>query len=162
MKKSDLLEALETSHEKVLTLIEGVPVEKLIQPGASGEWSVKDILSHLLIWEAETIKLLYQAHLHRKPDTAHFKTISDDEQNKIWFAQFKDRPYERVWNDYATIRDQTIERLSEISDANLNNPTLYPWLKGGTLAELIQSFILQHEAEHTEIIQKWVKQQPAD
>jgi hypothetical protein len=160
VKKSDLLEALETSHEKVLTLIEGVPVEVLTQPGATGEWSVKDLLSHLLIWEAETIKLLYQAHLHRKPDTAHFKTISDDEQNKIWLAQFKDRPYERVWNDYATIRDQTIERLNEISDANLNNSTLYPWLKGGTLAELIQSFILQHEAEHTETIQKWINKQP--
>ncbi|HWR66636.1 MAG TPA: ClbS/DfsB family four-helix bundle protein [Bellilinea sp.] len=159
MKKSDLLEALETSHENILTLIEGVPVEVLTQPGATGEWSVKDLLSHLLIWEAETIKLLYQAHLHRKPDTAHFKTISDDEQNKIWLAQFKDRPYERVWNDYATIRDQTIERLSEISDANLNNSTFYPWLKGGTLAELIQSFILQHEAEHTQTIQNWLNKQ---
>ncbi len=160
MKKSDLLEALETSHETMLTLIEGAPIEVLIQPGAAGEWSVKDLLSHLLIWEAETIKLLYIAHLQRKPDTAHFKTISDDEQNKIWYAQFKDRPYERVWNDYAAIRDQTIERISEISDADLNNSTRYPWLKGDTLSQLIESFILQHEAEHTASVRNWLKQQP--
>jgi hypothetical protein len=112
-------------------------------------------MSHLLIWEAETIKLLYMAKLHRKPDTAHFKTISDDEQNKIWYAQFKDRSYQRVWNDYATIRDQTIERITEISDADLNNTSLFPWLKGQSLAQLIVSFILQHEAEHTETLKAW-------
>jgi len=160
MKKSDLLEALETSHENFLSLIEGAPIDVLIQPGAAGEWSVKDLMSHLLIWEAETIKLLYIAGSQRKPDTAHFKTISDDEQNKIWYAQFKDRPYERVWNDYAAIREQTIERISEISDADLNNTTRYPWLKGGTLSQWIESFILQHEAEHTESVKNWLKQSP--
>lgn len=155
MKKSDLIEALETSHEAFLTLLEGVPVEELTRPGVAGDWSAKDVMSHLLIWEAETIKLLYFVKMHRKPDTAHFKTISDDEQNKIWYEQFKDRPYERVWNDYATIRDQTIERISEISDTDLNNTSLFPWLKGQSLAQLIVSFILQHEAEHTETLKAW-------
>ena len=155
MKKSDLIEALETSHETFLTLLEGVSVEELTQPRVTGDWSVKDLMSHLLIWEAETIKLLHFAKMHRKPDTAHFKTISDDEQNKIWYEQFKDRPYERVWNDYTTIRDQTIERISEFSDADLNNASLFPWLKGQSLAQLITSFILQHEAEHTETLKAW-------
>lgn len=155
MKKTDLLEALETSHEHLLSLIDGLSPDELTQPGAVGEWSVKDILSHLLIWEAETIKLLYMARLNRKPDTAHFKTMSDDEQNAIWQKQFKDRPYELVWNDYASIRDQTIERISDFSDADLNNPKLFPWMQGSSLSQLLESFILQHEAEHTSALQRW-------
>ncbi|MHB8934095.1 MAG: ClbS/DfsB family four-helix bundle protein [Bellilinea sp.] len=155
MEKSELLEALETSHEKILSLIEDIPVDDLSRPGAMGDWSVKDLISHLLIWEAETIKLLYMARLNRKPDTAHFKTISDDEQNSIWYEQFKDRPYERVWQDYATIRDQTIERVSEFSDVDLNNPNLFPWLQGSSLSQLLESFILQHETEHTTALNRW-------
>lgn len=155
MKKSELLEALESSHEQFMTLIDGVAPDDLVRPGAVGEWSVKDIMSHLLIWEAETIKLMYMARLNRKPGTAHFKTLSDDEQNAIWYEQFKDRGYELVWNDFVTIRDQTIDRITEFSDADLNNPKLYPWLQGRSLSQILESFILQHEAEHTEALRVW-------
>lgn len=155
MKKSELIEALETSHEQFLSLIEGIPPDDLTQPGAVGEWSVKDVMSHLLIWEAETIKLLYVARLNRKPSTAHFKTLSDDEQNAIWYEQFKDREYEAVWNDFVSIRDQTIDRLSTYSEADLNNPKLYPWLQGKSLSQLLESFILQHEAEHIAALREW-------
>lgn len=155
MRKTDLIEALETSHEKMLTLLEGIPTDTLSKPGAIGDWSVKDMLSHLLIWEAETIKLLYAMKFHHKPDTAHFKTISDDEQNKIWYEQFKDRPYERVWNDYTAIRDQLIERINEIKETDINNTSLFPWLKDHSLAGLIQSYILDHEAEHTQALISW-------
>lgn len=155
MKKSELLEALETSHEQFLSLIEGVSPEDLTRPGAVGEWSVKDVMSHLLIWEAETIKLLYVARLNRKPDTAHFKTVSDDEQNAIWHEQFKDREYEKVWNDFVSIRDQTLERISTYSDADLNNPKLFPWLHGKSLSQLLESYLLQHEAEHAAALKEW-------
>jgi len=155
VKKNDMLVALESGHENLLALLENVPEEELTRPGAVGTWSVKDVMSHLLIWEAETIKLLYMVRLKHKPQTAHFKTISDDEQNSIWYEQFKDRPYTSVWNDYAAIRDQTIERLTELTDADLNNTSLFPWLQGRSLAQLIESFILEHEAEHTLAIKSW-------
>jgi hypothetical protein len=155
LKKSDLLAALETGHEEILQLIEGIPEEELTRPNAVGAWSVKDVLSHLLIWEAETVKLLYMAESNRKPQTAHFKTISDDEQNAIWYEQFKDRPYMDVWNDFVTIRDQTIARVNRFSDSDLNNPGLFPWLKGKSLAQIIEEYILQHDAEHLEGLKAW-------
>lgn len=155
MKKSELLEALEASHEQFLALIEGVSQADLTQPGAVGEWSVKDVMSHLLIWEAETIKLLYVARLGRKPATAHFKSVSDDEQNAVWYEQFKDREYEMVWNDFVSIRDQTLERISTYSDADLNNPKLFPWLRGQSLSQLLESYLLQHEAEHIAALTAW-------
>lgn len=155
MKKSELLEALESSHEQILSLIDGVPLDDLKQPGVVGEWSVKDVLSHLLIWEAETIKLMYVARLNRKPDTAHFKSISDDEQNAIWYDQFKDRAYELVWNDYVSIRDQTIQRISDYSEKDLTNPKLFPWLQGKSLSQVVESFILEHEAEHIAALKQW-------
>ncbi len=36
----------------------GLPEEKLLEPGASGEWSVKDIIAHVSTWEGEALKYL--------------------------------------------------------------------------------------------------------
>ena len=72
MTKDELLDALEEERENFMEAIAGLSDEELEQPGASGEWSVKDVLSHLSMWEAELIKLLWQARKGQKPTTIHF------------------------------------------------------------------------------------------
>ena len=39
----------------------------MIQPGVVGQWSLKDILVHLTLWEAELVTLLFQARQGQKP-----------------------------------------------------------------------------------------------
>jgi len=154
----DLIRSLKESHQAMLNFVEGLTSQQRLQAGACGYWSVKDVLAHLLLWESETIKLLFQAHQGVKPSTVHFKKISADEQNALWYAQFKDRPFERVWSDYRIIRDQTIRRINEYSSDELNNPTLFPWLKGkNTLAMILTSDILDHEQEHLRGLIEWQK-----
>ncbi|GIV65147.1 MAG: hypothetical protein KatS3mg046_407 [Bellilinea sp.] len=154
----DLIRSLKESHQAMLNFVEGLTPQQRFQAGACGYWSVKDVLAHLLLWESETIKLLFQARQGIKPSTIHFKKISADEQNALWYTQFKDRPFERVWGDYQIIRDQTIRRINEYSSDELNNPTLFPWLKGkNTLAMILTSDILDHEQEHLRGLIEWQK-----
>lgn len=154
----DLIRSLKESHQSMLNFVEELAPEQRLQSGACGFWSVKDVLAHLLLWESETIKLLFQARQGIKPSTVHFKKISADEQNALWYAQFKDRPFERVWSDYRIIRDQTIRRINEYTSAELNDPNLFQWLKGkNTLANIIASDILDHEQEHLRGVFEWQK-----
>ncbi len=154
----DLIRSLKESHRAMLDFVEGLSPEQRLQSGACGFWSVKDILAHLLLWESETIKLLFQARQGIKPSTVHFKKISADEQNALWYAQFKDRPLDRIWGDYQIIRDQTIRRIKEYTPQELNDPRLFGWLKGkNTLAKIIASDILDHEQEHLQGLIEWRK-----
>ncbi len=154
----NLIGLLKKSHQAMLEFVEGLTPELRVQAGACGYWSVKDVIAHLLLWESETIKLLFQARQGIKPSTVHFKKISADKQNTLWYAQFKDRPFESVWGDYRIIRDQTIRRINDYSAAELNNPNLFAWLKGkNTLATIITSDILDHEQEHLRGLIEWQK-----
>ena len=47
MNKNDILVQLEESREKFLDTLDGLPVDQWNIPGVEGEWSIKDILSHL-------------------------------------------------------------------------------------------------------------------
>jgi len=157
MRKTELIEALNQSRQRLMAAIEGLPPEVLIQPGACGHWSVKDVLAHLAMWEAETVTFLYQARLGSKPTTLHLKSFDTDQQNATWYEKSKDRPWERVWQDFQGVRQQILRRLDAFSDDELTNPKRFPWLKGKSLADIIQEWVVDHEIEHTQGLEAWRK-----
>jgi hypothetical protein len=111
-------------------------------------WAIKDILSHLVRWEAELVKLLWQLRQGQRPTTVHFTGTDIDEINSRWLAEDRSRPLERILDDFQGVRRQTIRRIESFSDQELNDPQHYPWLKGEPLAEWVAEDSFKHEAEH--------------
>lgn len=155
MKKQDLLKELEEGREHFLDAIDGLSDEEMEQPGVMDDWSVKDLLAHLTMWEAELIKLLWQAKQGQRPSSVHFSHISVDELNKRWKNEMQDRSLERVMADFQSVRNQTIRRVEAFSDKDLNDSKRYAWLDGEPLWEWIAGDSFQHEAEHIEQITAW-------
>jgi hypothetical protein len=155
MNKDDLIKTLESSRIAFMDAIEDLSEDQLTQPGICGEWSIKDLMAHLLMWEAETIKLLFQVQQGKVPTTVHLSQLSDDEQNALWRQQIQNRPLQAVLDDFHAIRAQTIRQIQAISEERLSNPKLFPWLKGKTLTELILHSISQHDDEHRAQIEAW-------
>jgi len=158
MDKKTLFEALQRSRERLLRAIEGLEPDLLTQPGAVGIWSVKDVLAHLAMWEAETVTLLYQMRQGIKPSTLHFKSFDTDRQNALWHEKSKDRPWERVWADFQGVRVQTLRRLEAFTEPELSAPTRFPWLRKG-LADFVYEWVVQHEEEHAADLEAWRRRQ---
>lgn len=156
MNKAELIEALNREREKILDLLEAVPEEDYEKPGVAGEWSLKDLIAHLSLWEGEVVRLLWQLKSGQKPSTAQFRPQPVDEINKLWYQQMKDRPLERILDDFHAVRTQTIRRIEDFSDRDLTDPQRYPWSKGKALWEWIANDSFLHEAEHTEQIRAWL------
>lgn len=57
LRKSDLLDKIQSSHASLLEKIRGLSDDQLTRPGSSG-WSIKDHLAHLAAWEAGMVALL--------------------------------------------------------------------------------------------------------
>ncbi len=159
MKKAEFLATLEDSHESYLESLQNLTEEQLLRPNTVGEWSFKDVLVHLSMWEAEVIKLLYQARLGLTPKNTFSTEVNEDEQNKLWVEASRDRPIQRVMDDFTIIREQTLRRLDAFTDKELNDPARFPWLHGKSLTSLIQEFILDHEQAHARDLQEWLKRQ---
>ena len=53
-----LLDRLEREWKMFLQSFEGLPDNVLMEPGAVGHWSVRDVLAHVTTWEEESLKAL--------------------------------------------------------------------------------------------------------
>jgi hypothetical protein len=58
MKKHQLLNKLEQAWTTLKESYAGLTEEQLLEPGVTGDWSVKDILAHVSSWEEEALKHL--------------------------------------------------------------------------------------------------------
>ncbi len=57
-KKQQLLNKLEQAWATFKESYAGLTEEQMMEPGATGDWSVKDILAHVSWWEEEALKHL--------------------------------------------------------------------------------------------------------
>jgi uncharacterized damage-inducible protein DinB len=155
MTLDEILDALEDTRENFLDAIDGLSEEQLCEPDVIGNWSVKDILHHLAMWEAEMVKLLWQALQGVRPTTVHFSKQGVDQINAAWHEQGKDRPLARVMEDFIAVRKQTSRRLQAFQERDLTDAQRYPWLRGHALWEWVAEDSFKHEAEHTAQILAW-------
>ena len=58
MDRQQLLARVETAWSAFQDSFADLPAARLTEPGVTGDWSVKDILAHVSIWEEEAIKHL--------------------------------------------------------------------------------------------------------
>jgi len=157
MNKNEVIKALQEGREAFLETLEGLDDDTLLRSGVVGEWSVKDLLFHLTMWEAELVKLLWQASQGQTPTTIHFTDATDDETNLAWSRLGESRPLEQVWQDFHAVRRQTIQRVRALADKDFGDPARFPWLDGRPLEDWIAADTHGHEAEHTAQIRAWRK-----
>lgn len=155
MNKDEILDALEDAREKLIDATDGLSDEQMQEPGVVGDWSIKDMLYHISLWEAEMVRLLWQVSHGEKPSTVHMTGRSVDEINAQWYAQGKERPLERVLDDFAAVRKQTIRRVEALEDDALNDAQRYAWAKGRALWEWIAGDSFEHDDEHAGEIAAW-------
>ncbi len=58
MKKEKVLATLDQAWKAFLQSYSGLKREQLLIPGVTGEWSIKEIISHVSWWEEEALKHL--------------------------------------------------------------------------------------------------------
>jgi hypothetical protein len=130
MNKNELLTQLEESREKFLDALGDLQQDQWVVPGVVGEWSIKDILAHLSRWEAEMVKLLWQARQGVRPTTMHFAQGDVDETNRIWFNEARARSLEHVLEDFHAVRNQTLLRVEAFADKVDRSKNIPGWNLG--------------------------------
>lgn len=163
--KESLLEEMENSREAFLNFIEAIDIAEyhlpLAMPGESPAhaWSIRDILLHISRWEAELIKFLWQIEQGQKPSPIFFLPDDKvDELNELWHREGLSRPLEFVLDDFHGVRNQTILRLEGFSDQDLFAAKRYPWIRQGSLGDIVANNTCLHEQEHLQTIVTWKKQ----
>ncbi len=109
MKKEQLLDRLEEAWAAFNRAYAGLTPEQMTRPGVTGDWSVKDLLSHVTIWEQEALKYLPQILEGKQPPRYSALYGGIDAFNAQSVGKRQDLPLEAVLREL----DETHNRLVE-------------------------------------------------
>ena len=153
MTRDEILKTLRASRAQVEAVLTGLTHAQLTEPGALGEWSVKDLLSHLTAWEAEAVTVLAKVKRGQKPGKIPWEPAEVDALNAKWYKENKSRPLERVLADFRGVRAQMLRQVEALTDNDLAEPR--PWFGQRALLEMIKAETFEHEAEHLPHLLEW-------
>lgn len=107
---SNLLALIQADYERLAQTIAPLTDDQMMQPGAIGESSVKDVLAHLAAWE----RRLCQRVRGRPEDGADLKT---PDYNALIHQQNKDRSLKEVRTEFKRSHTQVLKLAASLTDA---------------------------------------------
>ena len=147
--------------------IAAVPEERLHEPGASGHWSVKDLIAHITVFERWTIEWLEPA-LEGNPPAWSYpdgKEIRDiDEENAHYYEQNRERTLEDIQAEAARVHEQMMALLDRIPEdshstdiRDYSSPVGDHYQAGTTILGAIDGNAAEHYHHHTADVRRWLK-----
>ena len=153
MDKTVFINTLKQSRAEWEALLAQVDEERMLQPGAAGKWSVKDVIVHVTWSEREMVPIMSTRELVG----SELWELSDDERNEIVYQQNRDRPLQEILQEEQQAYADLFEAAQTLSDDDLNDPHRFqqmpqewvPW-------RLFAGNSFKHYQDHMPALRAWV------
>lgn len=143
--EQDIVKGLKNQKEELLHFFKSIPVFKHEHAYANDKWTIKDILLHLV--DTERIFAYRALRIARNDKT---ELPSFDENNFAREAKANDREFESLLEEYALVRDVTINLYENFADETLLN--IGTASHNNFSVRAIGYLILGHELHHKNVI----------
>lgn len=157
--REEALAAFDAARREHMAFLASIPRERMTEPGATGPWSVKDVIAHVAAWRDRTLARLEAAAAGQpEPPPPWPAELNEDDPINAWFyEQHRDEPLDAVLARW----DASFDRLREVSvalpDKALVEKGYFPWLEGSALIEALQVGFLGHfREEHEPTLRAWL------
>jgi uncharacterized protein (TIGR03083 family) len=144
--KDELLVAIDRERGELETLLATLTPAQMSEPGIVGDWSVKDVLAHLIEWEQMCLGW-YAAGLRGEipPLPAPgFKWSQTPQLNQQIYEKHRDRPLDEVLDQFQASHREILGIIQELSNEDLFTPGRYAWTKKNTLGTYMVSATSSH------------------
>jgi uncharacterized protein (TIGR03083 family) len=144
--KEALLDDIRTEREALEKFLSTLTPEKIAQPGAIAEWSVKDVLAHLAEWE-QLLLVWYNAGVRGEVPplpAPGYNWGQMDELNQKIFEKYRDWTLEDVLGYFRKSYQKVLEAVQAMGEDELFTPGRYTWTKKNTLA----AYVIPCTSEH--------------
>jgi hypothetical protein len=157
MDATELVARIRATSTQLELLIARLTVAQMNQAGAVGDWSVKDVLAHIAFWERYATGVITAARQGEAPQLD--AEDGTESRNASVVAQYYLASMGAVIASWNEAREELIDQIEELSDADLNDQQRFPWNEGRALLERIAANSYEHEHEHIEQIREWIQGQ---
>jgi hypothetical protein len=157
--KDEIVGRLDADQAAWHDLVARVPVSRMAEPGPMGEWSFRDLVSHLLAWRNRTIGRLEAAAAGAaRPPAPWPAGMDEDEPINAWF---RDQDAGRSADDLLGAYEASFPRLRDAVGAlpaaafvaETETPGYYRWRDS---AGELQSDFSGHLQDHAADVEAWL------
>jgi hypothetical protein len=123
LSKEVLLERIDHYRLMLEDTIRSLDEEQLSQPGPE-EWSIKDHLAHLAVWETGMVELLRKRPRFEAMgvEPAFIQGKSEEEINDLIFRQNKELNVQGTLQKFKQAHVEMLQLLDKLSDSDLHKP----------------------------------------
>ena len=164
MDKEEVLKRIRVERRRLEKNLSEIKPAQMVQPGAMGDWSVKDILAHLIDWEQRFLGW-YRAGLRGEiPETPSpelsWSREDMDVLNQRIYEKYRDRPLERVLQDFESSYQEIYQVVKSIPESDMFELGRFSWTGRGNLVGYILANTANHYRWAKTAIRKWVQSDP--
>lgn len=157
--KAKLLDELGAARAEWDTLLAEVGEERMTEPGAAGDWSVKDMIAHLTSYSQRFISAS-EAHFRGElPPLDGTEGMDFETLNQHYYGLNKDRPLAEVLAE----SEQVFKRLLEVTELHSEEFLIQPQEFPGApvpgplfIWKILEGDVYGHYREHIEMIREWL------
>jgi hypothetical protein len=153
MDRRQLLTRLDTAWVAFNESYAGLSDERLMEPGVTDAWSVRDILAHVTTWEEEALKHLPLILKGGTPPrySVHYGGI--DAFNARMTEQKRNLSLPEVRDQLAATHDRLVAFIQDVPEHHLTGETRF--------LRRLRLDTYRHYPIHTEAIRQWRQRQIA-
>ena len=145
VKGDDLIVAMESGSENLLSFISSIPAEKLEYRYQEGKWTIKEIIIHHM--DVERI-FCYRALRFSRNDSTALSGFDDDDY--VAESNASERTLAGILDEYKALRRSTIELFKNITDMMSRRSGI---ANGKELSVRALGYIIVgHEIHHMDVI----------
>jgi hypothetical protein len=146
--REHLVARLDDARKKLLASLQGLSEEQMTQSGAVGEWSVKDVLSHVASWEETALPDLARLARGDAPVLASIDlyATSYDSMNAMIMALRLKTPLPQVLRELDILHADFMAAVARLPDSVLAE---------GQFGRLLVQITAEHDEEHARHILEW-------
>jgi hypothetical protein len=161
--RAALLETVRGLREELDRVVAASGAERIEQPGSFGEWTFKDVITHLTGWRQVTAARL-EAGLHCTEPTfpwpAHLSEEHDvDAINRWFYERSRDKPLAEVLHESRDSFERVERALAEMPEDDLLMPGRFSWVHWtdeGLGPAVVRGTYGHYHEEHEPSIRAWL------
>ncbi len=155
MNKTEFITKLMETREQWEALLAQISEARMTEPGATGKWSVKDVIAHIT-WSEREVAPVMQSHVLAGSELWE---LSDYERNEIVYERNRDRSLQEIIRDERQAYKQFFEAAQTLNDEDLNDSSRYKHMPPDWIPwQLFAANSFDHYQDHMKPLREWFAQ----
>ncbi len=152
--KVELIKNIKENRAKLEKLLTKVPKEDMLKT-VNNNWSVKDILSHVISWEQNMIRWIKITLEGGSPEDFPVGREAVDSLNELQYQREKESNINDVLKRFSSSYVEALSIAEALDEKTLNDPDLFEWRKGDAIWFIVAANTYWHYEEHFDIFDQW-------